>query len=249
MPPDGRFRTTRWSLVLAAGAGEGAAATEALASLCELYWYPIYSFVRRQGASADEAADLTQGFFAHVLEHEAFRNVRPERGRFRSFLLACLRHFLANERDRVHTSKRGGGLRIVPLDTASAEGRWQAEPREELTPEKIFDRRWAEALIDRALHRLRDEHIVRGKGAMFGELKGFLTGDADSLPYERVASALGSTEGAVKVAVHRLRRRFRDLLVEEVTATVADPRDVKDEIRHLLQSVTSTAAANLGAVP
>lgn len=233
----GRFMTTRWSVVLAAGSAVGAESQEALASLCELYWYPVYAFVRREGHSADESADLTQGFFAQMLEKSSFREATPERGRFRSFVLACLRHFLSNERDRARRLKRGGDVVMLSLQAETAEGRYRLEPRDELTPDKIFDRRWAETLLNKTLARLQDEHINKGKQELFEELKGFLTGDSMGVSYDSVAKSLGSTEGATKVAVHRLRRRFRDLLVEEISATVADPRDVDDEIRHLLQAV------------
>lgn len=233
----GRFMTTHWSLVLAAGSETGAGSEEALAKLCEAYWYPIYVFIRRQGYSADEAADLTQGFFARMLEKSYLRDADPQRGRFRSFLLGCLRHFLSNERDRARTQKRGGEYVILPLERETAEGRYLLELRDELTPDKIFDRRWALTLLDRTLTRLRDEHLAKGKLTLFDALRGFLTGDSVGVAYDTVARTLGTTEGAAKVAVHRLRRRFRDLLVEEVASTVADPHDVEDEIRHLLQAV------------
>lgn len=236
-PRGRRFATTHWSLVLAAGAETGAGANEALARLCELYWYPVYAFVRRQGYSADDAADLTQGFFARVLEKSYLRDADPQKGRFRSFLLGCLRHFLSNERDRARALKRGGESVLVSLEQETAEGRYLVEPRDELTPEKIFDRRWALTLLDQTLSRLRDEHVARGKLAVFDELKGFLTGDSADVPHASVAKALGVTEGAAKVAIHRLRRRFRNLLMEEVASTVADPGDVNDEIRHLLRAV------------
>jgi len=237
-PRDGRFATTHWSLVLSAGRGAGSGSEQALARLCELYWYPVYAFIRRHGHSSDEAGDLTQEFFALVLEKSYLRTADPGRGRFRSFLLACLRHFLSNQRDREIAIKRGGAYHIVPLEIDSAEGRYLHEPAEELTPDKIFERRWALTLIERVLSRLRDEHVARGKQKLFEALSGFLTGDSADLSYLDVAQTLGATEGAVKVAVHRLRRRFRDLLTEEVEATVADRHDVEDEIRHLLRSVS-----------
>lgn len=236
-PRGGRFATTDWSMVLSAGSQAGAQSADALARLCEVYWYPVYVFVRREGYSADESADLTQGFFARMLEKSSFSDASPERGRFRSFLLACLRHFLSNERDRARRLKRGGEFAILSMEARTAEGRYLLEPRDELTPDKVFDRRWAETLLDRTLARLRDEHVDKGKRAVFDELKGFLTGDATGVSYDSLAKVLGSTEGATKVAVHRLRRRFRDLLFEEIGATVADPGDVEDEIRHLLRAI------------
>lgn len=230
--------TTRWSLVLAAGRGSDTGSKRALATLCELYWYPVYAFVRRQGNSPDDAGDLTQAFFVRVLEKAYFRQASPDGGRFRSFLLACLRHFLSNERDRARTIKRGGPHPPLSLDMETAEGRYLIEPRDELTPEKIFDRRWALTLLDRALTRLRNEHVAGRKQDVFEALKGYLTGASEGIPYTDVASALGTSEGATKVAVHRLRRRFRDLLIEEVAETVLDRRDIDDEIRHLLDAVS-----------
>ncbi len=235
--PSSRFATTQWSVVLAAGLETDAGSKDALATLCESYWYPVYGFIRRQGCSPDEAADLTQGFFTRVLEKSYLRDVAPQRGRFRSFLLACLRHFLSNERDRARTLKRGGGVAMVQLEYERAEGRYLFEPRDDLTPDKIFDRRWAETLLDRTLARLRDEHIEKGKRVLFDQLKGLLTGDSDIASYSTLAETLGISVGATKVAIHRLRRRFRDLLVEEVAATVADSGDVEDEMGHLLRAV------------
>ena len=240
--PRDRFVTTRWSLVLAAGRSQDAASERALATLCELYWYPVYVFIRRHGHSADDAADLTQEFFTGMLEGSGLRQVTPEGGRFRSFVIACVRHFLSNEQDRARALKRGGGRPTLSLEVETAEGRYVLEPRDELTPDKIFDRRWALTLLDRALTRLRDEYAATGKRRVFGALKGFLTGDSAGVPYAAVAATLGTTEGAAKVAVHRFRRRFRDLLIEDVAATVEDPRDVDDEIRHLLEAVSSSAA-------
>ncbi len=233
----GRFLTTHWSLVLAAGDSSSAGSREALATLCEQYWYPAYVFVRRQGYSADEAADLTQGFFTRVLEKSYFQQVHPERGRFRSFLLACLRHFLSNERDRARTLKRGGEHPPISLELETAEGRYQIEPSDELTPEKIFDRRWALTLLDRVLNRLREEQVAAGKAKSFEALTEFLTGDTTT-PYSVVARTLDMSEGAVKVAVHRLRRRFRDLLTDEIAQTVSEPDDIDREIQHLLEAVS-----------
>ena len=238
--PDRRrhqFATTHWSLVLAAGRDSSARSRAALATLCEQYWYPAYVVVRRQGYSADDAGDLTQEFFTRVLEKSYFQQVDPARGRFRSFLLACLRHFLSNERDRAQSLKRGGKHPPLPLEIETAEGRYQIEPRDDLTPEKVFDRRWALTLLDRVLNQLRDEQVAAGKAAAFDALKGFLTGDADAPPYRSVARRLKMSEGAVKVAVHRLRRRFRDLLTDEIAQTVLEPADIDSEIQYLLEAV------------
>jgi RNA polymerase sigma factor (sigma-70 family) len=237
-PRAGRFATTRWSLVLAAGRKTSARSAEALTSLCEMYWYPVYAFIRRQGCGADESADLTQEFFVRVLEKNYFHDADPARGRFRAFLCASIRHFLSNERDRARTLKRGGKQPPISLDVETAEGKYQLEPRDEMTPEKLFDRRWALILLERVLARLRDEHVSAGKGELFDRLKGFLTGDSTGVPYADVAKAVGMTEGAVKVAVHRLRRRFRELLIQEIAETVSDPADIDAEIEYLLKAVS-----------
>ena len=237
-PRGKRFVTTHWSLVLAA-AGKGTPdADQALATLCECYWYPVYAFVRRQGHSADEAADLTQAFFTRVLEGSYLHRADPARGRFRSFLLACLQHFLSNERDRAQTIKRGGPYQHRSLEVETAEGWYALEPRDEVTPEKLFERRWALTLLDRVLKRVRNEQIHKGKGAAFEQLKEFLAGDAGGQPYRVVARDLGVSEAVVKVTVHRLRRRFRDLLFEEIADTVSDPREVDEEMRYLMQAVS-----------
>ena len=234
----GGFATTRWSLVLAAGQQTNARSAEALASLCEMYWYPVYALIRRQGYRAEDGADLTQAFFTRVLEKNYFHDADPARGRFRAFLCASIRHFLSNERDRARTLKRGGNQPPISLDVETAEGRYQLEPRDDLTPEKLFDRHWALLLLDRVLARLGEEHASAGKAELFDHLKGFLTGDSLTVPYADVARALGMTEGAVKVAVHRLRRQFRDTLVQEIAETVSDPADIDAEIEYLLKAVS-----------
>ena len=233
----GRFATTRWSLVLAAGHKSSARSIEALATLCETYWYPVYAFIRRQGHDADAARDLTQEFFARVLEKNYFGAADPTRGRFRAFLLASTRHFLSNERDRARALKRGGATPPLSLDVETAEGTYQLEGQDDLTPEKLFDARWATLLLDRALARLRRGYAASGKSATFDRLQGFLTGDNVNVTYVEAAHALGSTEAAVKVAVHRLRRRFRDALIEEIAETVASPADIDAELRHLRAAV------------
>ena len=236
-PEHRRFETTRWSLVLAAGRDRDGRSAEALASLCEVYWYPVYALIRRQGYAADESADLTQEFFVRVLEKNYVAAADPARGRFRAFLSASARHFLANERDRARTLKRGGPQPPVSLELETAEGRYQIEPRDDLTPEKLFDRRWALVLLDRVLSRLRDEHRSSGQDELFNRLKGFLTGDNAGVKYAELAAAVGTTEGAIKVAVHRLRRRFRALLILEIRETVSDPAEVNAEIEYLLKAL------------
>jgi RNA polymerase sigma factor (sigma-70 family) len=237
-PRAGRFGTTRWSLVLAAGQTSNERSAQALANLCEMYWYPVYAFIRRQGYRQDEAADLAQEFFTRLLQKNYFQDVDPARGRFRAYLCGSIRHFLSNERDRARTLKRGGSQPPISLDVEAAEGTYRIEVRDDLTPEKLFDRRWALILLERVLARLRDGHVSAGKGELFDRLKGFLTGDGAGVPYADVAGTLGMSEGAVKVAVHRLRRQFRDTLIQEISETVSDPADVDSEIEYLLKAVS-----------
>ena len=237
-PPAHSFTTTRWSLVLAAGQATDARSGEALASLCEMYWYPVYAFIRRQGYRPEDCADLTQAFFVCVLEKNYFHGLDPARGRFRAFLCASLRHFLSNERDRSRALKRGGRHPPVSLDVRNAEGAYQLEPRDDLTPEKLFDRRWALLLLERVLTRLREHYASPRKAALFARLQGLLTGGNSEVPYAEIAQALGMTEGAVKVAAHRLRRQFRDLLVEEIAGTVSDVVEIDGEIAYLLRAVS-----------
>ena len=237
-PARGHFATTRWSLVLAAGHPGGPRSQDALATLCEAYWYPVYAFIRRLGNDADAVRDLTQEFFARVLQKNFFRDSYTARGRFRAFLLTSIRHFLSNERDRARALKRGGATPPLPLDIETAEGTYTREGRDNLTPEKLFEARWAAVLLDRALTRVRDGYASSGKSNVFERLKGFLTGDSEDVRYADMGRSLEMTETAVKVAVHRLRRRFRDALVEEIAHTVADPGDIDAEIHHLLQAVS-----------
>ena len=234
----GHFATTRWSLVLAAGADASTADVhQALATLCETYWYPLYGFLRSRGYDAENAQDLTQAFFARLLEKRAISQADPARGRFRSFLLASLKHFAANEHDREIAKKRGGGATTVSLEVEGAEGRFQMEPPSDETPERIFDRRWALELLARVMSRLEAQASDGGRHAQFERLKTYLTGDQPQLSYADTAAQLGMSEGAVKVAVHRLRRQFRDLVRDEIAHTVASPEEVEDELRHLWSAV------------
>jgi len=235
----GHFATTRWSLVLAAGAdGSSPAVLDALGALCETYWYPLYAFLRGRGYSAENAQDLTQAFFARLLEKHAIRHADPARGRFRSFLITSLKNFASNERDRDIAGKRGGGAPILSLDMENAEGRFQMEPPSDETPERVFDRRWALTLLDRVMSRLQAETAARGdKASPFDRLKPYLTGDEPQLSYAQTASELRMSEGAVKVAVHRLRRRFRDLVRDEIAHTVSSPEEVEVELRYLWSAV------------
>jgi RNA polymerase sigma-70 factor (ECF subfamily) len=223
--------------VLAAGQASTPLSREALATLCETYWYPLYAYVRRWGYDAEQAQDLTQEFFARLLEKGFLRDADPARGRFRSFLLASLKHFLSNERDRVNAVKRGGRAVLVPLEVETAEGRYSREPPDAETPETVYERRWATTLLDRALNRLRAEFEAQEKLELFTRLEGHLTGAVEALPYASLATALAMSEGAIKVAVHRLRRRYGALLREEISETVADPRQVDDEIRELFRAL------------
>jgi RNA polymerase sigma factor (sigma-70 family) len=238
-PGAGRFATTHWSLVLNAGHRGSTGSRRCLAALCESYWFPLYAFVRREGYSPPDAQDLTQEFFARLLEKKYLAVADPQRGRFRSFLLATLKHFLGHQRDRAKAQKRGGRRTTVSLDFQSAENRYNLEPAHELTPERLFERRWALALLERVLKGLRDEHAAAGKLDLFERLKEFLTGAGGSQPYQQIADELAMTEGAVKVAVHRLRRRYRELLEEEIAQTVAGPEEIEDERRALLAAVRS----------
>jgi len=234
-----QFATTRWSVVLAAGAGASSPGVdEALATLCETYWYPLYAFLRSRHYSAEDAQDLTQAFFARLLEKQTIRQADPARGRFRSFLLVSLKHFAANERDRAIATKRGGGVPTLSLEFETAEGRFQMEPPSvDDTPERMFDRRWAFALLDRVMSRLNAETGRSGTHSQFDRLKAYLTGDQPQLSYAETASDMGTSEGAVKVAVHRLRRRFRDLVRDEIAQTLSSPEEIDDELQHLFASV------------
>jgi RNA polymerase sigma factor (sigma-70 family) len=231
------FATTHWSLVLAAGHGSRPDAATALATLCEAYWHPLYYYVRRRGYRAEEAQDLTQAFFAKLLEKGYLKVADPDRGRFRSFLLVSLNHFLANEWDRARAKKRGG--KVLSLDIEGAESRYSLEPADDLTAEKLFERRWAMTLLDLVLARLREEFAREGRERVFERLKDFLGGAAADAPYRQAAADLGMTEAAVKMAVHRLRRQYRRLLRAQIAQTVASPEQVDDEIRHLFAALES----------
>jgi len=233
-----QFESTRWSLVIAAGnLGEGqqasADASEALAVLCREYWYPLYAYTRRRVKNVDEAQDLIQAFFARLLEKNLIGVANPERVRFRAFLLTALRNFLANEWEKARAEKRGGGRTTLSLDFDLGETRFVAEPAATMTAERLFERRWAETLLDRTMERLRDEFVRSGKENHFAQLSGFLLGHDKSVSYADAARTLGISEGAAMVAAHRMRRRFRTLLRAEIAQTVSSPDAVDDEIRSL----------------
>jgi RNA polymerase sigma factor (sigma-70 family) len=242
MPDDvkrvGDFSTTNWSVVLEAGRTDVARAAVALEHLCRKYWHPIYVFVRRRGSNHHKAEDLTQSFFAHLLEKETLKEVDRQKGKFRSFLLASLTNFLVNEWDRRQTLKRGGNRQIISMDEMSAEQLYSEEPVELFSPEHLFDRRWAITIIEQVLTRLKNEYAASGKAEMFIKLEAGLTGEVTPGSYANWAAALDMNEGAVKVALHRLRRRFGELLRSEVAYTVADPAEVAEEIRHLLAAIS-----------
>jgi DNA-directed RNA polymerase specialized sigma24 family protein len=233
------FDTTRWSVVVAAGSDDSSAARAALATLCETYWYPLYAYVRRRGTSAEDARDLTQGFLTSLLERRDFERLHRERGRFRAFLLASLQHFLANDVARRRTQKRGGGITLLPLTFDDAEDRYRVEPAEPITPETLYERRWALMVLDRVLAHIRREWEAGGRGAEFDELKACLLGQAPSGGYLAIATRLNTTEGAVKTAVHRLRRTFQAALRRDIAETVSDPADVDNEIRYLVRALGS----------
>ena len=228
------FATTRWSIVLAAGDAARLESKEALESLCETYWFPVYTYVRRQVPNAEEAQDLTQGFFTHLLEKDAIAKAHPERGRFRAFLLTALQNFLANERQKARAEKRGGGRAPLSLDFDSGESRYQFEPSHDLTPEKLFERRWVTTLLDQVLNGLRTELTAAGNSAQFEQLKEALVGEMTGSGYEQAAAALGLTPAAAKQAAYRLRKRYRELFRQEVARTVADDSEVDDELGRLL---------------
>jgi RNA polymerase sigma-70 factor (ECF subfamily) len=260
---DDRFATTHWSMVVSAARPRGSSAARALATLCENYWFPLYAFVRRAGYPAHDAQDLTQEFFLRLLSENYLAAADPERGRFRSFLLGAMKHFLAHQRRSQSTQKRGGGRAAISLDFQSGEERYRLiEPADPLTPERLYEKRWALALLDLVLGRLREEFQAAGKLPLFDALKQFLAGRAEKgtgpicrdgpkgaahkldlspFPqkpvYAELGEKLGMSEGAVKVAVHRLRRRYRELLKEEIARTIVEPDTVEDELQELLAAL------------
>jgi RNA polymerase sigma-70 factor (ECF subfamily) len=236
---DGTFQTTDWGVIEVARGDDPAPARQALADLCATYWYPLYAYIRRRGYPADRAQDLTQGLFASLLGHDFLSGVGPEKGKFRSYLLAACQNYLRNERDRGRTLKRGGGGATISIDLPAAEGRYACEPSHELTAERLFERRWALTLLDRVLQRLGGEMERSGKGPLFERLRPALLGDGRGAAYPGVAAELRMTVDAVKMAALRLRRRFRELIREEVARTVGAEGAVDDEIRELFTALGS----------
>ena len=235
--PSPVFATTRWTLVLAAGDAAHPSSLEALEELCRRYWFPLYAFIRREGYDADHAQDLTQGFFALLLERNDLAGLVRGEGKFRSFLLKALTHFLINERARANTLKRGGDRVIVSLQEESAENRYQSEPAHGETPEKLFERQWALALMETALRELQAEHAVNGKGRLFAALSPFLSREPNPGEYAALAGSLDLPPGTLAVQVHRLRQRYRQVIRTTVADTVGSPMDVDAEMRHLLEAL------------
>jgi RNA polymerase sigma factor (sigma-70 family) len=232
-----QFATTHWSLVAAAGHGRSPESQVALAALCQAYWYPLYAYARRRLPNAHDAQDLTQSFFAELLEKDYLQAADPRRGRFRSFLLTAFKHFLSKQRERANAQKRGGGRPSLALDFEAGEHRYHLEPADFATPETIYERRWALALLEQALARLRQEMANAGKEKLFECLKGALEGEGPLESYARIGTELGVSEQGVKVAVYRLRRRYQELLRAEVAQTVASPEEIEDELRDLFAAV------------
>jgi RNA polymerase sigma-70 factor (ECF subfamily) len=230
---DASFATTHWSTVLLTGQTGSPQAEAALAKLCQTYWYPLYVFVRRQGHSPEDAEDLVQGFFARVLEKDYLKGADPAKGKFRSFLLMMLKRYMANEWDRANRQKRGSGQTIISLDADTTELRYQTELADEMTPERAFERQWALTLLQQVLEGLETEYRGAGRAQLFEALKALLSGGKADCSYAEIGQRLGTTEGTVKVTVHRLRRRYRQLLKQEIAHTVSGPEEVEEEIREL----------------
>lgn len=236
-PAADAFATTRWSLVLAAGGGGSEASARALEQLCRTYWYPVYASIRRRNHGTEEARDLTQGFFATLLARNSLGQVTAPRGRFRWFLLAALKHFLADERDRARAQKRGGGVVPLSLDATAADAQYALEPRDEASPDRLFERRWALTVLEGALARLREEQTLAGRNALLDDLLPFVTAEGGEDTYAGIAARHETTEAAIKMTVQRLRRRLRELLHAMVAETLERPEDAADELRALVAAL------------
>ncbi len=237
-PPasDAWFVTTHWSVVLSARQPDSPQSAVALETLCRTYWYPLYAYLRRQGQPPHDAQDLTQGFFARLLQKDYLQAAAREKGRFRTFLLVALKRFLANEWDREHAQKRGGFAPVVPIDQDFAESRFAADPSPNVQPDVLFDRNWATTLLERAMMQLKEEYVASGRAKLFEYLQSCLMHDESALPYAEIAARLNLTEPAVKMAVHRLRARYREILRAEIAHTVSSPEEVEEEVRHLFSA-------------
>jgi DNA-directed RNA polymerase specialized sigma24 family protein len=231
------FNTTHWSVVLTAQRGASPAAQAAMTELCGTYWYPLYAFVRRQGHPPPDAQDLTQAFFEHLLQKDFLSNVSPHKGRFRSFLLACLKHFLADEWDKVRAERSHAAKPVIALDALDAEARYRLEPADRQDPERLYARRWALTLIDRVLGRLEKEFSGHGNAVSFERVQTYLLDD-EGPTYAELAAQLGTTEAAIKMTLYRMRRRYRELFREEIAQTVANPAEVDEEIQYLLDCLS-----------
>ncbi|MCI0537144.1 MAG: sigma-70 family RNA polymerase sigma factor [Verrucomicrobiales bacterium] len=227
------FATTHWSVVLAAKDRNASPANEALEKLCRTYWPPIYAFIRRQGYEAAEGKDLTQEFFLRLIEREYLKHLRHQRGKFRSFILTFLRHFLQEQRGKAKAQKRGGGMVFVSLDDVGEGTGYLTEPVDKFSPDQVFERRWAQAVFQRAVDRLQEEYVEAGKGPLFDRLKDFQPREPGAPSYAQIGARLGVTEAAVKSAVQRMRQRHREILREEIAHTVTRPEEIEEEIRHL----------------
>ena len=236
-PQNPRFITTHWSVVMAAGGKESPAVHEALQRLCQIYWYPIYAYVRRRGYAPEDAEDLTQGFFARLLKRNDFADVRRERGKFRTFLLVAVNNYMSEQRRRDAAAKRGGDDEIISLDAPSAEQRYQLEPHDTTTPEKLYDRRWAFTLLEKARSALAEEYRANGKADLYHQLINLEPGAKNLVSLAEIGHRLGKTEGAIKSDVSRLRKRYRELVREEIAQTVASVLDIDDEVRYLFEVV------------
>jgi DNA-directed RNA polymerase specialized sigma24 family protein len=238
-PGEAWFTTTHWSVIFAAAQNSAPGAQEALEKLCRTYWYPLYVYVRRRGQSAEDAKDLVQGFFARLLAKSFLEGVVPEKGKFRSFLLAALNHFLSDEWDKARAQKRGGGLTMLSLDETVGEERYRLEPAETVTAEKLFERRWALTLLEQARLRLKEESTQLGQGELYERFRALEAKDANSPSYAQIATDLGSSESAVKSALFRMRQRYKELVREEVGSTVASPSEIDEEIRYLISVLSA----------
>jgi RNA polymerase sigma factor (sigma-70 family) len=238
----GQFMTTRWSAVLLSAQSQAPGADHAREEFCRLYWYPLYAFIRRRGYNADDARDLTQGFFLFVFDHKALQRATPTKGKFRSFLLGSLKNYLSNEYQRENAIKRGGKIDFVSVDFSDGEDRYSREPTDTLTPEKIFDASWALTLLRRATEQLKEEYSAQGKASVFETLRPLLdvSGAVHSPSYEIVAENLRVSGGAVKTLIHRLRKRYSEILRQSVAQTVTDPSEIDDEIRSLCEALIAS---------
>ena len=236
-PAKARFGSTKWSLVLAAGRQSSPDSAQALETLCQIYWYPLYAFARRRGQTAQQAEDATQGFFAEVFEKQYFRSANPQRGRFRSFLLTMFKRFMSTEMQRYSAAKRGGGTSTLSIDFPTGERRYLLEPEDRWTAEKLYDRRWALTLLDRVLNQLRDSYVAKGKAEFFDRAQVFLTGDVGGERYADVAGKLQISPGALRVAVHRMRGHYREMLIAEVAQTLQNPNESENELEYLRSAI------------